>query len=55
MAWTKITKLEEDADAIGWGFNPWGSSQWGDNPGYTFWAKQTKPTDSWTKQTKATL
>jgi len=52
MAWTKQTKATTTNK--GWGQAGWGSSRWGSPSGYVNWAKQTKPTDTWTKQTKVT-
>jgi len=54
MPWTTQTKptLSNDA-AVGYGDQEWGSSPWGGTASGTNWNLQTKPTDTWTKQTKA--
>ena len=52
MSWTKVTKATSGAGSAGWGDLEWGNGPWG-SPAGTSWTKQTKPTDTWAKQTKA--
>ena len=51
MAWTKISKKLDSGETMYWGASAWGSSPWGGTG--SLWTKQSKPTDTWTKLTKA--
>jgi len=53
MAWTKQTKPTLSGTEYGYGTQAYGTTPYGGQAASGDWAKQTKPTDTWTKLTKA--